>query len=283
MRNNQKRLGPNGPQASDVAPPIMTAPTLSYVVPTEFVELPSRGRLYPKDHPLHGEEAIEIRFMTAKEEDILSSAVLIKKGLAIERLLENLIVNKDIDAKSLLVGDRSAIMIAARISSYGSSYDTIVACSACGQQSDLMFDLSNSKLTGECFNDKYLNESQIKLDDNGLFLVDLPRSQVQVCLRMSTVYDEQNIAASGQESDKEVDSLVTDVLNTLIASVDGHFERHIVSNFIENMPAADSRYIRKIYTELVPDVSIKQDFFCLECGSREEREVVLSADFFWPR
>jgi len=279
MRNNQKRLGP-GPEASDVVAPMVANPPLAYVVPTEFVELPSRGRFYPKDHPLHNQDTIEIRYMTAKEEDILSSAVLIKKGLAIERLLQNLVVDKNIDTKSMLAGDRSAIMIAARISSYGAAYDTVVTCNFCDEQSDLMFDLSNPELIGECFNEAYLKENSVDYDEEeGTFKVILPKSQVAIGLRMSTGYDEVNPL---EEQGKE-DSLVTNILNTLVASADGHFDRSVISQFIDSMPAADSRYIRTIYSKLVPSVNITQDFFCLECASKEEREVVLSADFFWPK
>ena len=86
----------------------------SFVVPTEFVELPSQGRYYPEGHPLHGEDTIEIRHMTAKEEDILTSRTLLKKGVALDRVLQNVIVNKQISAESMLVGDRNAAIIAMR-------------------------------------------------------------------------------------------------------------------------------------------------------------------------
>ena len=97
-RNNEDRVGANTATGATAPPtPVATAESsaggLSFATPTEFVELPSRGRFYAKGHPLHGEETLEIRFMTAKEEDILTSKALLKKGLAIDRMLQNLIIN----------------------------------------------------------------------------------------------------------------------------------------------------------------------------------------------
>ena len=196
MRNNQRRLGPgSGPQASDVVSPELVNSPLAYAVPTEFVELPSRGQFYSEDHPLYKEDTIEIRYMTAKEEDILSSATLIKKGLALDRLMQNLIVDKRIDAGSLLVGDRGAIMIAARISGYGAAYDTVLTCNSCYELSDLMFDLADSKLVGQCFNEEFLEERNIQYDDSsGAFVLPLPKSQVSVGLRLTIGRDEVTMA-----------------------------------------------------------------------------------------
>ena len=95
----------------------------SFTVPTTFVELPSMGLFYPEDHPLYGEEAVEIKFMTAKEEDILTSQALIRKNLVIDRSIASLLVDKRIDPGSLLVGDRSAIILEARKTAYGTDYN----------------------------------------------------------------------------------------------------------------------------------------------------------------
>ena len=128
MRNNQSRIGNRQPQQAPSPAPVQS--NLSFAVPTEFVELPSKGAFYPSGHPLHNQETVEIKFMTAKEEDILSSTALLKKGLALDRLMENILV-LDIDPTDLLVCDRNAIMIAARISSYGSDYNANIVCPHC--------------------------------------------------------------------------------------------------------------------------------------------------------
>ena len=127
-RNNQGRTGaPKRPEPADV-PVTPPAGGFSFATPTEFVELPTQGKYYPEGHPLHGEESIEIRYMTAKDEDILTSETLLKKGLAIERLLQSVIVNKAIDVNTLYVGDKNAILIAARITGYGNQYTTRTLC-----------------------------------------------------------------------------------------------------------------------------------------------------------
>ena len=141
-RNNEERFGAHGDAGSD---PVAAMPNpLDFVSPTEHVELPSRGRGYPQGHPLHNQETIEIKYMTAKEEDILSSRSLLKKGLAIERLIESVICDKNITARELLVGDRNAILIAARRSAYGNIYNTKVTCPNCTQVTPYDFDLNEA-------------------------------------------------------------------------------------------------------------------------------------------
>ena len=121
MARNRERVGAQ--KINNDPPPQALgnneAAPFSFVVPTEFVELPSEGRYYPEGHPLHNQETIEIKHMTAREEDLLTSRALLKKGVALERLLDSVIINKNIRAADLLVGDRNAILIAARISGYG--------------------------------------------------------------------------------------------------------------------------------------------------------------------
>ena len=110
-RNKQRTAAATDATAATTAPATPTAPaTLSYVTPTEFVELPSRGKFYSTDHPLHGKEVVEMRYMTAKDEDILTSPALLKKGVAIDRLLQNLVVDKTINANNLLIGDKNAML-----------------------------------------------------------------------------------------------------------------------------------------------------------------------------
>ena len=143
MSRNKDRLG--GSQHQDTQPPAQTG-GFSFVVPTEFVELPSQGRFYPQGHPLHGQDSIEIRQMTAKEEDMLTSRTLLKKGVALDRVISSLIVNKAIDPDSLLVGDRNAIIISTRVSGYGNMYETKVSCPACGTTQEYSFDLNQANI-----------------------------------------------------------------------------------------------------------------------------------------
>ena len=117
VRNNQDRTGAR--QSTDVPAAVeeeeKSLPNpMSFVIPTEMVELPSKGQGYPIGHPLHNQELVEIRHMTAKDEDILTSRSLLKKGLALDRLIDNLLVDKKVRSMNLLSGDRSAIVSEAR-------------------------------------------------------------------------------------------------------------------------------------------------------------------------
>jgi len=137
VRNNQDRTGarPSSDVTAAVEEETQALPNpMNFVIPTELVELPSRGQGYPPDHPLFNQEMVEIRHMTAKDEDILTSRSLLKKGVALDRLIDNILVNKKIRSMHLLSGDRSAIVIEARKYAYGNEYKTKITCPNCGTQ-----------------------------------------------------------------------------------------------------------------------------------------------------
>ena len=118
-------------------------PTGIYQVPTDFVELPSQGKFYPKDSPLYGVEKVEVRFMTAREEDLLVSPALVKEGIAMDRVIESILVDKRIKAKDLLVGDKTAILINARKNAYGDEYKFPFICTSCGKLNETSKNLSD--------------------------------------------------------------------------------------------------------------------------------------------
>jgi len=253
---------------------------LDFVSPTEFVELPSRGLAYSEDHPLYGQDVIEIRYMTAKDEDILTSETLLKKGIALERLLENIIVDKTIDPKTMLVGDRNAVIIAARASGYGEAYETQVTCPNCGTGAQMTFDLSEPKLQEL----DYENLEFITRNETGNFLIKLPQTDFSVEVRLLTGKDEQYLTqlAQNKKKNKLNDSAMTDQYKMMIVSVEGVTDKATLGKFIEVMPAADSRFLRKAYKAIIPNVRITEDFSCTSCGHEQELEVSFGADFFWP-
>ena len=143
-RNNLERLG--APQPDAPTPPTSQASDLfAFINPTEFVDLPSKGLFYPEGHPLHNQAVIEIKHMTAKEEDILTSEALLRNELAIDRLLESVIVDKSIKVGDLLLGDKNAVLIATRITGFGSFYDVTANCPSCSKSSEYTFDLNDLK------------------------------------------------------------------------------------------------------------------------------------------
>jgi len=280
LSRNRERAGSQQPDTG--VPPSVGAENsgFSFVVPTEFVELPSKGKFYPLGHPLHNQESVEIRQMTAKEEDMLTSRTLLKKGIAIDRVLESLIVDKRIDPDSLLIGDRNAMIIATRVSGYGNEYNTTVACPACSAQQKYSFDLNDANI----FYGEPTVERGIIDNGNGTFNTTLPRTQVSVTFRLLTGRDEKNLL-SGVESDKKqkvTEKSVTRQILSIVTAVNGDSSSQAINYLVQNIPSIDSRHLRMMYKVVAPNVDLTQSFQCEECTHEQDMEVPLSADFFWP-
>ena len=277
MRNNQDRFGAK-PEGSE-APP---AKTLEFVKPSEFVLLPSKGA-YPAGHPLHNKESIEIYYMTAKDEDILSSQALIKKGLAIERFIENVIVDKKILASSLYTGDRNAIIIAARASGYGNAYETEVGCPSCGTKNKMVFDLDKPVIKETSFSDP---DKKLYKTDDGHFETIMPSSEYRVKFKLLTGKDELEMVEEKMSKKKTriagLERNITNQFKKMIVAIEGHEDRHLVGQYIGVMTAKDSIHLKKCYGMVNPNVEIKNHLECYSCGHEQELEVPLNADFFWP-
>jgi len=286
MRNNEERFNKASEINTDPPPQVaVTNPqtedaALNFVAPTDFVELPSKGNFYPSEHPLNGQGHIEIRQMTAKDEDILTSSALLKKGIAIERLLQNLIINRSININKLLVGDKNAILIKARISAYGANYKTKVQCPVCTQYSENEFNLSDVIIN----NGHDAQSKDVTMNENGNFVFSLPKSEVSVEVKLLTGEDEKKLTIATEQRRKYnlPETGWTDQLKTFIVSVNDITDPAVIDRFIDNMPASDSRHLRKVYTEVVPNVDLRQNIICGQCYSESELEVPLTADFFWP-
>ena len=283
-RNNEDRIGAPQVPADLPMPDLVeqqgqTSNQFSYPAPTEFVDLPSRGRFYPEGSSLHGKESVEIRYMTAKDEDTLTSKSLLKKGLAIDRLLQNILVDKSIRLGDMLVGDKNALVVAARISGYGNEYKTKVTCPACTTVQEYDFDLD----------DQEIKEGGISTNatatDNGTWVIDCPKSGVKVEVRLMTGADEKWLATTqaNRKKNKLPESVATDQLKLMIKSVNGDEKQASINKFINSMPAQDARFVRTTYEELAPDIDLTQHFDCQECGFDMNMEVPFTTDFFWPK
>lgn len=283
MRDNEDRLGALPTEDA----PMMNMPVqaenkpLSFVAPTEFVDLPSRGTLYPEGHPLKDRKSIEIRFMTAKEEDILTSRSLIKKGVAIDRMLESLIVDKNIKVDQLLLGDKNALIIAARISGYGGSYRTTVTCPACGTTGKHEFDLNN--LSHHVCSD--WEKFGVTLTPKNTFSFSLPKSGAVVEVRPLFGVDELNLAEVMEKKKKMnlPEETTTTQMKSYVVSVNGNKDKAFIRQFVENMPALDSRTMRLLYKEIIPNVDMNQNFTCSSCAYEQDMEVPFTVEFFWPK
>jgi hypothetical protein len=248
-----------------------------YQTPTELVELPSKGAFYPPDHPLYNVESIEIKMMTTKEEDILTSPTFVEKGVVFDKLLESIILDKRIHPSSLLTGDRNAILTQARISAYGPEYSFSSICQGCStvQKVDYVFENLKTKELPD----------NLEFED-GLLKVVLPKSKAVLHLKFLTGQDEKEIQ---QEQSRRAKANLPEeqlilMYRKLIAKVNGNDDMFFISNFVSSMPVLDSRYIRKIYSQAKPDLDLTFRFECKKCGNVDEGGVVsISGDFFWPQ
>ena len=278
-RNNMDRLGIGKDRKGEDSPP-PDIPQFSFIAPTEMVDLPSEGKFYKEGHPLHGQAQIEIRFMTAKEEDILLNESYIKNAIVLDKLLQSLIINKKVHVNDLLVGDKNALIVASRITGYGAEYETRVSCPKCGTAGKFTFDLNDADVyAGE------VDESEVTpTDDPDVFSVVTPLSKLPVEIRLMTGADEKSLAQmfQGKNKKKMQNKLMTAQLKRLVVSVDGHDHPQMVSTFAEGCPARVSRYIRQMIKKITPNIDLTQDYECDSCSHFERMEVPFNGDFFWP-
>jgi hypothetical protein len=275
-RNNEDRLmGGHKPTPSEDAPQMPNP--MDFVTPTEIVDLPSKGR-YPEGHPLHGVNSIEIKHMTAKDEDILTNRSMLKKGIAIDRLIQNIIKDKSIDARSIFVGDRNAILIHARASAYGSDYKTKVQCPACGETSKFKFDLNDH----EVYHGDDIDGTSIEDNGNGTFSVELPFSTIKTIISPLTGADEARLINAGGKKSDIMDNLITKQMKAFVVSFNGYSDAKTIEYVCDNMVAGDSRFLRDCFKLISPDIKMEANFECRHCEHEEVIQVPFGADFFWP-
>ena len=276
MPRNEERLGAKDQTGAEAPPISEKSSILDFVLPTEFVDLPTKGRFYPEDHPLHNQESIEIRYMTAKDTDVLTSKSLLKKGVAVDRMLQNIIVDKNIKVDDLYSGDKNAILIAARINGFGAEYSTKVTCPTCGTTSPHSFDLEEVEC-GEF-------ETETPISAHGTFEIELPITKVSVECRLLTGGDEKRIFNQSQKRKKHKlpETNLTDQYKLFIVSISGETDRGLVEKFVDLMPARDSTYLKSIYEKAAPNVDLTHDFSCDSCDADTQINIPFSANFFWP-
>ena len=238
--------------------------------PTEEVTLPSKGLLYPSENPL-SKGVIEIKYMTAKEEDILTNQNYIQKGTVIDKLLKSLIVTP-IDYNDLLVGDKNAILIAARILGYGANYEFKY------QDKDASVDLSELE-------DKELDESLITEGKNE-FDFTLPFSKKSITFKLLTQADDtkiQNELKGLKKIDKNANPENTTRLKHTILSVDGDSTPKTIREFVDNqLLARDAREFRKYITHVSPDVDLNVNLTFNDGETIENVSLPIGVNFFWP-
>jgi hypothetical protein len=238
-----------------------------FKLPTETVDLPSKGLLYSENSPLSS-GTVEMKYMTAREEDILTNRNYISNGTVIDKLLKSLIVTKDLNFNDLLVGDKNAIMVAARILSYGKDYTITLN----GAQHTV--DLSTLE-------HKVLDESLYK-DKKNEFEFTLPHTGNKITYKLLTHNDEIAIdkeIAGLKKIDKQASPEVTTRLKRMITSVNGMVEQKDIRDFVDNyLLAKDARAFRAEYSRVQPDINLKLSIEDVE----EDVDLPIGLNFFWP-
>jgi hypothetical protein len=237
-----------------------------FKMPTEWVDLPSKGLLYPEGSEL-AKGQVEIKYMTAKEEDILTNQSYIRNGTVLDKLIKSVIVSK-INYDELLIGDKNAIMVAARILGYGSDYSFELS----GEPHTVdLSQVENKSLKEELFANR-VNE----------FSFTLPKSKYEVTFKLLTHKDEQDINRELEglkKIHKDNSPELSTRLKYLITSVDGSREKQDIREFIDKaLLAQDSRALREYVKEIQPDVDLT--FF--PEGSSDRVNIPIGVNFFWP-
>jgi hypothetical protein len=237
--------------------------------PTEIVELPSKGLIYPEDSPLRSGK-IEMKYMTAKEEDILTNQNYIKQGVVIDKLLKSLIIS-DVDYDDLILGDKNAILVAARILGYGKDYTFLY------KGEEVAVDLTECPL-------RFIEEKNITPGKNE-FKFTLPATGVELTYKILTNKDEKLIQAEIEglrKLDKDSSTELSTRLKYAIQAVDGNTEKKVVREFVDNrFLARDSRAFREHLTKTQPDILMEAQV-TTSSGIEEGVTIPVTANFFWP-
>lgn len=254
----------------------------SFLQETMFVNLPSKGKYYD-DPELSGGE-VEIYYMNAAHEDILSNKNYIRKNVVIDKFLESIVVNKNINPKRLLAADRTAIMYEARAAAYGNEFTSKITCNSCGKNNEVEISLNDVR-TSE--GDSLEPEAFITKDNTVKIRLpvasELSERDFYVELIMTTGELEQKLKSV---LDDDKNGGFKEALSMLVVDVDGHKDISTIKKFLGVMRAADSLFIKERYKKACPYVRLHHDFVCSNnsCNNVvEDMEVGITANFFWPQ
>lgn len=243
-----------------------------YGFPTETIDLPSQGKLYPEGHPLRSGQ-VDVKYMTAREEDILTSTNLIQKGIVLDKLMESLIVTPGVKPDDFVVGDLNAVLVAARVLAYGKEYPIEVICGSCATKFKHTVDLAKLDMV-----------IPTEVAVNGEYSATLPTGVV-VTFKLLTRGDEREIKVEADAIKKinptiEGDSTIR--LRYMITSVNGNRDKKIIREFSEAMIIRDVRALREAIRKVSPDVNFDLELTCVSCSNEIKVRMAFGPNFFWP-
>ena len=249
--------------------------TKSFPFSTEEISLASKGLCYPENSPL-AKGYVTVKLLTAKEEDILTSTALIRKGVQIDRLLESIVVEPGVNVSELLIGDKNAILVASRVLAYGPEYDVVINDHIENEPVNVKVDISKLSI-------KEVDETILNRNNEYDFL--LPKTKVAIKFKLLTHADEMAIQKDTEASEKisKQPNEITSRYRRIIIEVDGNRDLGYISNFVMNqLQAADSKALRKYINEITPDVDFTFEYVSPFTGEKEALKVPIGVDFFYP-
>lgn len=247
----------------------------SFPFPTEVIMLPSKGLVYSETNPLSKGE-VTVKLMTAKEEDILTSTSLIKKGIQLDKLLEAIVVEPGVNVNDLIIGDKNAILVSSRILAFGPEYKITMNDPEDNQPTDVSIDLSKIKV-------KEIDETILNRSNEYEF--ELPISKKVVKFKILTHGDEilinKDIEAS-QKTLKQANEITTR-WRRIITEVDNNRDFGYISNFVSNqLLAGDSKELRKYMAKITPDLDLTFEYTSPVTGDTEALKIPFGISFFYP-
>lgn len=245
--------------------------------PTEIIELPSRGKLYPSSSPLKSGK-VEMKYMTTKEEDILTSMNLIRQGVALDMFVKSLLVT-DVNFDELLLGDYDALIISSRILGYGPQYNFNVKCPMCGF----------SPKQGHTIDLRTIKDKNIDFDifepNSAIFSITLPISKKEVRVKLFTRKDEtsfKNELKGLEKLNLPVLPENSTMLKHMIVSVDGDSSTQVIREFVDKMLGPDSLYLKQQIANTRVGLDTSFVYTCPSCNHETEMVIPIDASFFWP-
>ena len=254
------------------------ATTSKFEFPTEIIELPSKGLIYPKNSPL-SKGTVEIKYMTAREEDILASQNLIKKGVVLDKLFESVVVEPGVNINDIFIGDKNAILLATRILGYGADYEIEMTDPFTLEKQKVTIDLSKVQT-------KDIDESILNADN--VYKFTLPQTKKVIEFKLLTHGDEQEINKDIQAIERlnkgtGTTSDVTTRFRYMILSVDGNTDRGFINKWVQNgFLAMDTKAFRKYVKDISPDLDLRFEFESEITGEVEALDIPFGVSFFYP-
>ena len=236
-----------------------------FEIPFDVLNLPSQGVFYPD-----GRQTLTIRYLTAREENILTSPSLIESHSALDLVIKSVIMNDGVDINKLLSVDRNAILIFLRSTAYGNKFPVMISCPSCLKSEETSFLLS----------DLNIKEASDKPDENGCYEYKLPKMKlgnepVTIKFRPLTVEAERKMIAeieSVSDEDNKIKKSVTARYAAQIVSINGSSDEKLIRKLSDNMLAYDSNALKKYMNEVEPGIDGKIKLKCPNCGEEFEED-----------